>query len=704
MRYLILLWLGLSFTFLQAQTIDPAQITIARDSFGVPHIFAKTDAEVAYGLAWATLEDESELPQWFLAATKGKLGAMTGIDGVKVDFAVAWMGVRDRVNQRYESDITPEYKKVLEAYAAGANAFAKAHPERITLKSLFPITPQDICVGHMLAFALIQGVDGTLRRIVDGRMPNPWNSTEEGLGVIDSNAKKHEGIGSNAFAMNSQITDDGNVFLALNAHQPVEGLMSWYEAHVCSEEGMNIHGAMFHGGNTPYIGTNPYLGWAHTSGGYDGVDVFALEMHPKKKNMYKFDGEWLKLEQHKVKLVVGLGKKHKTRIPVWRKVWWSKFGPTYVAENGVFAVRMGSIMKITPSQQWYYMCKATNFTEFRKALDMQALAHYNIIYGDKNDTVYYLANGLIPQRAAGHNWGGVVKGNSSEVLWDEFYPVKDLVQFLNPKSGYVFNTNNSAFMGTDKAENLDPKDFDPYMSYDTEENNRSTRFYELMEGRDKLSFQDFWDIKYDTRFPRDFKDLRGFKVDGLFSFKPEDQPDLAEAIRHINAWDRGTEMENPDFPVVATALYYINEHFRPKDQQDAAAWREKMLEAIRFSQTELMEHFGTLDLTTGDVQRIVRGDVNLPLGGGPDILRAVYTEKFQNGTRKIWIGDSYMQLVRFTPEGPEIWSLNTFGASNQPDSPHYTDQMEMYSQKKMRKVTLDKEEVLKSAERVYHPE
>ncbi|MEP7256316.1 MAG: penicillin acylase family protein, partial [Ferruginibacter sp.] len=58
-KSLTILILFFSFLASFSQTaINPANIDIVRDSFGVPHIFAKTDAEVAYGLAWAEAEDD----------------------------------------------------------------------------------------------------------------------------------------------------------------------------------------------------------------------------------------------------------------------------------------------------------------------------------------------------------------------------------------------------------------------------------------------------------------------------------------------------------------------------------------------------------------------------------------------------------------------------------------------------------------------
>jgi acyl-homoserine-lactone acylase len=218
---------------------DPMKIDIVRDSFGIPHIFGKTDAEVAYGLAWATAEDDVDNAQFMLSAMKGRLGARNGVDGAKIDFAVQFLGVVDYVDEVYEHEIPEDFKRVLEGYAAGANAYFAAYPDKLWSKKLLPIRPQHLVAGYMLGMALMGGVEGTVRKMVDGR-------------IVADLPKPEDGIGSNAFAFNSRKTKEGSTFLAVNAHQPIEGLLSWYEAHVCSEEGWNILGALFHGLGTHY--------------------------------------------------------------------------------------------------------------------------------------------------------------------------------------------------------------------------------------------------------------------------------------------------------------------------------------------------------------------------------------------------------------------------------------------------------------------
>ena len=102
-------------------------------------------------------------------------------------------------------------------------------------------------------------------------------------------------------------TIDGSAFLAVNSHQPLEGPVAWYEAHLHSEEGWNMLGGLFPGGCVVFHGTNENLGWAHTVNHQDKIDVYALTMKGKSGRKYLFDGQWLKLDKKKVKLRVKMG-------------------------------------------------------------------------------------------------------------------------------------------------------------------------------------------------------------------------------------------------------------------------------------------------------------------------------------------------------------------------------------------------------------
>lgn len=697
-RITILINLVLVAFGLQAQqAFDPSQIDIVRDDYGVPHIFAKTDAEVAYGLEWATAEDDVENAQFMLAAMRGVLGKRQGIDGAKIDFAVQFLGVVDYVNEHYEKSIPEDLKRVLEGAAAGANAYYTAHPELLWDKKLLPVKPQDFVTGYMLAMALMGGVQGTVEKMVDGRIQNDVPKAEDG-------------IGSNAYAFNSKKTVDGNTYLAVNAHQPIEGLLSWYEAHVCSEEGWNMIGGLFHGSPTIFLGSNENLGWGHTTGNLDELDVYKLKMHPKKKHWYQVDGQWHKLEKKRAKLKVGLGKNQWFKIAVGKTFWNSIYGPTIENDHGYFSLRMPALMNIYPIVQWFRMNKARNFTEFKQALDIQGLSRQNITYADKNDTIYFISNGYIPVRANGYDWKRVVPGDTSLTLWNEFLPVDSFAQFLNPECGWVFNTNNSGFEATAKEENRKLEDYNPHIGYRNKFNNRSLRTYEIMEGdyaNRKIGFQDFKDLKFDITYPERMTYRGEFWMDELFTMDSSKYPEIADAIERISAFDRTADTLDRNFPMLLMTIYELLD-YNHKKRDAAATDKDKRIamyvECIGKAKAKMIDKFGTIDIATRELQVLERNGKSVAVAGGPDCIRAVFGSFMEDGRNRMRAGDGYVQLVQFTNDGPIIESINAFGASSFSGSPHNTDQMEPFAKHEMKRMSLDKEEVYKSAKRIYHPE
>src|SRR6478609_5521612 len=455
MKFLIFVFLQLFiFSWACCQSVDPSKVDIVRDRWGVPHIFAPTDAGVAYGLAWANAEDDFATIQKGYLAGKSMLGMLLGKDGATVDYIVHLLHCRRIVDERYDADISSAYKKVLEGYADGLNAYAKAHPEEVLVKKLFPVTPKDGLTYSMLQLAIASGVDASLQQINNGTIP----------------LAKFKSDGSNAYAFNSKKTGDGNVYLAINSHQPLEGPVSWYEAHLCSEEGWNILGATFPGAPEILHGCNEYLGWAHTVNNPDRTDEYQLEINSENSNQYKFDGVWENLKEETIRLKV---KVMGVTISVKKKIYESKYGPTMITKHGAFSIRTGALFDIRGLEQWFWMNKAKNFSQFKKVLDWGALPGYNLVYADKFDTIYYLSNGKLPIRDKGYTWTTTLPGNSSATLGNKMHPISDLPQLLNPPSGYLFNSNHSPFNATASEYNIKASDYDPTMSYETHDNNRS---------------------------------------------------------------------------------------------------------------------------------------------------------------------------------------------------------------------------------------
>lgn len=670
----------LLFTCTATAQINPASITIARDSFGVPHIFATTDAAVAYGLAWAHAEDDFTTLQLVVLSGKARLGSALGKKGAQADYVVNLLRCRQLVDKQWSS-LSPDFITLIKGYVAGLNAYAIAYPGQIKYKRAFPFNEKEYLTAVVFSVSIFCGVDKILPQILAGNIAT--------IGFTSQ--------GSNAFAFHPSRTTTGEAFLAINAHQPVEGLTAFYEAHLQSEEGWNMLGGLFPGGCLIFHGTNENLGWAHTVNNQDKIDVFQLQMNPADNNQYKFDGEWIDLEITKVKLQV-------KGIPfnISKKVYWSKYGATLKTKQGVFSMRLGANMDCKALEEWYRMNKARNFTEFYKALSMTSLPMFNITYADRYDTIFYISNGKIPFRnpSPRYNWRSTVPGNTSATLWNEFKPVTALPQYINPPSGYLFNTNHSPFLATDSAYNLNPNLFDNNDGYELFNNNRSKRVTELMYATGKMDYEHFKRIKFDRQYPATLQ--FGISIDSMLQLNAHAYPLINDLIINLQQWDHRATPDSKGAAVFLLIYQYLAKKLAGKPGRPVTTIEG--IETYQYVYDYMMQYFKTTDLVLGDIQKAVRGEDARPAGGLPDVLAAAYTQPYKNGMLKVTTGDAYICFVRYPKNGlPIIESVNTFGSSNHPASPHYKDQMQLFLQQKTKHISLDKTDVLQHAEKIYHP-
>ena len=586
----------------------------------------------------------------------------------------------------------PNSSAYLEGYCQGINAYAKKHPEKVLHKAIFPITPKEVLFTYPVKIAQFIGMDREVRRVLNGTYDKQTKDFS-----FESSMK-----GSNAFAFSKKLSKDGRTYLIANPHVELEGLESFYEIHVVSEEGLNFHGAMFPGSVAPQIGTNPNLGWTHTNNYYDHTDVYFLKSHPTEPLKYEYDGQWLNLEEKKLKLKVKL-KAIPFPISVTRKVYWSKYGPTLKSKDGKFyAIRMAPIFTIKTPEQWFKMIQAQNLEEFEKALEWNGLPYFNITYADKEDNIFYLFNGLFPQRQPGYNWLRVLPGNTSKTLWTDYVPLSERPRIKNPDCGYVYNVNHTPFKCTCKAEWLDRLNYDTLVAYDklADDNLRSWRFREIYKDGTKVNMDELKAIKYDEGYPEGAYVRLLRKLQGAKSSKNQDLIDL------IKGWDYQF-----DGDLIAPTIAYL--YIRWFQRNDPVSLRnidqlenpDKLLPGFDYVRTHLIKHFGKIEVPFKDFYRFKRGNKELPIYGGPGVLAARWGRvNDDNGKFYASGGDDFMMFIQYDQNGVvAMESVVPFGSSTDPSSPHYTDQMEMYTQQKAKKLTFDKEEIMEKAERIYQP-
>ncbi len=676
-----LLFFALSSNLIFSQ-INPENIDIVRDSYGVPHIFAKTDAEVSYGLAWAHAEDDFETIQLAFLAGNSMLSNHLGSEGAPADFISKFIGSKEIVDKKY-NEISDEYKLVLEGYALGLNSYAKKFPDKVLYKKLFPLTPKMMLrYGQLQLFIRSKGGEWVGKILSD--------KTQEDY--IDQNL-----IGSNFIAMNSSKTKSGESFLVINTHQPLEGPTSWYEAHINSEEGTNILGTLYPGTPHILIGVNENLGWSHTFNNLDIFDVYKLEMTKGLK--YIVDGEEYKLEKDKAKIkikILGL------KIPINRKFYKSIFGPTLKNKKGFYSIRAPILHSINALEQWWRMGKAKNFNEFYSTLKMKGLTGVNIAYADKYDTIFYMSDGLIPKREQGYNWKEIVPGNTKKTLWTETYDIEDLPQVIQPKSGYIYNANHSPFKSTSNDENPNPNNFNPDMGFELFDNNRSIRLKKLIDEKDKISYEEFRKIKNDNSFPEKLS-YSFMDINPLFEISLDSNHELKNMLDILQSWDRKTDIDSVGAGIYGVLYYHLLDKYRGYIFKNRVLSEEVLLSALKEVKSYIIKNFGYLEITLGDFQKLVRGNIELPIWGLPDVVTTMVSTKYKDGKRRVFAGESYIGYIRFNEDGPTIESVISYGNSEVPESKHYDDQMKLYQNFKLKKVSMDKEEIYKNASKIYNP-
>ena len=675
-------------------TVSDGKFTsiITRDDWGVPHVHGSTDADAAFGLAYAHAQDDFKTIQDVLIASRGKLSefygvkiksvkvflnllkgdisGLQGIQNVANDYFVNVIGIWDDLDKRYQNEVPLDVRMICNGYAAGINQYAIDNPKSV-FKKLYPLKGVDIIAGFMHRTPLFYGMGGVLNKLMKSKPPERigYNSNDE-KGIMQMHA-------SNVFAVSPNRSSDGYTRLMVNSHQPWAGPVAWYEAHITSDDGWDIITGLFPGSPVGLVGHNPDLGWSHTVNDPDLIDVFRLEINPHNENQYLYDGEWLDLSIEKIKIKVKIFGLFSWKVK--RVLYNSIHGPVLKTDHGTYAIRYASMGDVRLVEQWYRMNRSRNLSEFKEAMSIHAIPMFNTGYADKSGNIYYVYNAKIPKRHPDLDWKGVVPGDKSIYLWNEYIPYEELPQIENPPGGFIYSCNNTPYLCTD-----DPNDFPNRLpentGIDTHQTNRALRALELY-GKDKsITREEFLEYKYDKRYSKNShvaSVLEKFLMDSK-----EISNDLKPAINLLKDWDLSGEQENQ-----AAALGFLTFRHIGFNPEEYTYNYEKIMDKMKDGIQFLTENYERIDIPLGNVQRLKHGKVNLPLGGGPDMLRAIYTRNDENIMKGV-AGDCYIQFVEWDPEG-NIYSesVHQFGARTSViDSKHYDDQTKLFSKEIMKPI------------------
>jgi len=679
---------------------------IVRDEFGVPHIFGKTDPDVAYGVAYAHSEDDFSTLQEVTAMTRGRMATLNGAESAPIDYIAALLDVRGTVSRKYD-DLPVDVRALLDGYASGLNAYAADHPEEVKLQKLFPVNGQDIAAGFVLRSPFFFGLNNPVEALVQNK-PLP----REGGPRLSSAAEKKsvhplspdkmiedervtpvgpdpDENGSNAFALAPELSPEGKTRLISNSHQPLRGNVAWYELVVHSDEGWDFAGANFPGSPFPFLGHNKYLGWTNTVNRPDLIDIYKLTLNDRK-DAYRFDGQWKPLERKRVWLKIKFGP---FVIPYPQIAYRSIHGPVIINDSGAYAIRYAGIDEVDMLTQYYRINKARNFDEWQAAMAGQGVPATNFIYADAQGNIGLYYNAMFPDRPEGYDWRRVLPGDSSAALWQKTLPFTRVPALVNPASGYVMNANNTPYIAAGPGDELKPDNFSPLLGIEDDQTNRSRRAIALLEKASDdgtITDEELWAIKYDTGYEK-----AGYAkdwLDRIAALDLKDSAKLLKAQKLLADWDWNLDGKGAADALALMVLRPANKSHYNRDKMPDP--RTILAETV----DHLTKYFDRIDPPMLSVLRMRQGDVDLPVDGGNDTIRAsTLWDVDEDGRLSVRHGDSFIMFMEWDKDGKvHSRSIQPFGsATTRPDSKHYTDQMQLFVDKKLKPVWFDPAELEK---------
>ncbi len=688
---------------------------IVRDEFGVPHIYGERDRDVAYGVAVAHAEDDFSTLQDVIAMSRGRYGAIAGEEGAQIDYVYHLLDARGTAERHYP-ELPADTRALFEAYATGLNDYADKHADEIKLANLFPVNGTDVAAGFALRQPFFFALNNTIGPLVAGeellpefgpRIPLDKEAQQpaaDGVEVIrEEKVAEARALplpwgedgalsGSNAFAIAPQKSDDNVTRLVSNSHQPWRGGVAWYELVVESGEGWHYAGANFPGSPFPFLGHNEDLGWTNTVNRPDMTDVYKLVLDESGKK-YRMGDRWFDLEEETVTLPVRFGP---VVVPVLRTVYRSVHGPVIKNDKGAFAIRYGGIDNLGQLDAYYRLNKAETLEQWQDILARMDIPSTNFLYADKAGNIAYVYNAAIPDRAKGYDWRGVLPGDDPRALWSGPVPYEKLPKYINPASGWLYNSNNTPFTAAGEASDLSPDSIAPELGVELKQTNRSRRAWKLLSRPGPISLERLKRVKYDTGYER-----AGYVADlwdAVEALDLDPDSDLGRARALLLDWDfTADNIGRGDALALLMIKDFMSAEYQNKPLPDV---REKLAWAVDHLQT----HFGSIDPPMGDLLRLRQGDVDLPLDGGSDTLRASTTwDVDDDGRLSVRHGDSFIQFVEWAP-GKRVssQSIQPYGAATtRPRSPHYADQAVLFVQHRLKPVHFWRQDVLANAKRRY---
>jgi len=679
------------------------EITIYRDDFGIPHIFAKTDQGVAFGMGYAQAEDRlEELLKQYLRCT-GRMSEAFGKQHFRDDYRQRlWQHAA--ISQAGYEKISPKVRATMEAYQQGIRQYMKEHPDEVPAWA--PDIQPWMCValGRYIIWGWPEGdAGGDLQR--GGIKPDPV-----------------EYRGSNQWLVAPERTAYKAPIALIDPHLSWYGQFRFYEARLyggsLEYSGMAIVGMPF-----PVLGHNRHLSIAMTTGGPDAADCYEEEINPDNSRQYKYDGQWRDMTVRTETIKVKDGDKV---VEQKIELEYTHHGPVVARKDDkAFTLKLPYFDQVLLSEQAYRMITAKSLAEMKEALAMFQFMEQNIMIGTVDGDIFYLRNGRVPIRAPGFDYNRPLAGNTSKTEWLGIHKIDDLVQLHNPPCGYMQNCNNSPQFITRDCP-LQPAKYKerPYLfngfvnvalgnlNRDNPLHQRAAQCLDEVAAEDKLTVDRAIEIAMSPGvFGADKWQARLKQAWATADKETKEKLGPSTLVKLITNWNRRCDADSTG----AIGYRYWKDQFddqtklmdraglpSPGDVSD-----KKVIENLENAVDKLIADFNRLDVPYGEVYRVGRegGKKTWPVGGGSvrtiETPRAISFDRVGDTPTFLGRGGQTSTQVVLLTKPPKSWTILPLGESDHPDSPHFDDQAEkLFSQGKMKPTYfLDKDELMKHVEK-----
>ncbi|WP_221284394.1 penicillin acylase family protein [Mucilaginibacter sp. SP1R1] len=704
------------------QEIERAQamaktVTIIRDNWGVPHIYAKTDAAVVFGLMYTQCEDNFKGIERNYLYQLGRQTEADGENSLYTDVQLQLIADSADAIKDYKAS-APWFKKLMDAFADGINYYLYKHPE-VKPKVFKRFKP-----WYALMFT-----DGSVAATETGGIKlsetkDFYEAGEQRLGMATKrpvpvyDMTNERETGSNGFAIAPSRSASGHALLYINPHVP---FYFRSEVELVSGEGLNVYGAVTWGQFFVYQGFNEHCGWMHTSSYSDVGDLYAEKVTKKGgKWYYEYNGGLKAITTRKLLLNIKNGDKLEQRSVTG---YYTHHGPVLGSRNGKWLALKANNRSYNALLESWLITKANTLAQYKKAMELVSNTSNSTVYADDKGNIVFWYGNYIPKRNPKFDWSLPVDGSTSATEWQGVHSLKDIITNINPATGWIQNCNSSPFTASGSS-SPDKNKYPVYMAPDGE-NYRAVTAIKLLKDAKHITLDTLIAKGY-NHYLAAFDDLLPALFNAYDNAPDSVKQSLAEPVQLLRQWDKycaansvastlaiewGTlMMKTMPPPQTDQESTFITQRVKKLSQTSAAQQLDFLTAVLK----NLQSRFGTWKMHWGDVNRYQRPadgitfDDQLPsipvgaTGSGFGQLPSFQSRTANTQKRYGYSGNSFIAAVEFGTK-VKAKSIITGGQSFDPASKNFTDQAQGFIDGKFKDVLFYKNDVLKHAQKTYHP-